>query len=327
MTQGNAVSQFRRDLTLQLALQRALLFRQMIGLSDDALEKPLWDDYSIRRVLPHIALWDGFEAERLALLRDGRLDDITWTPVDERNAQWHAAYADTTVDAGVAMLQKERQGLLNVLDSVSDELLKATVSLSEDFQLPVLNCISSSVAHDETHAAEIAAWRSKENGLERWQNGSQSILLAALKAGRRALKALVFTVVSAETSKKGPVIVGDWTIKETLGHLLGWEKNYHETMALGQTTLGGTDLHETNAGFVRDSAEMSIEDLWATFEATRRESEALLASLPIEKLHGPFQTRSKDIYSPYLWTCMLVGHDTDHLEEIYGAYLKYTRLK
>lgn len=324
--QSKKPSLFRHEIVAQQTLQRARLLRSMLGLTDSALDQPLWDDYSIRRLLPHIALWDGYETERLSLIRDGRIDELGWMPVDERNAAWHAAYAETSVDAGVAMLQKERASFRNVLETVPDELLKSTLMLNDDFALPVMSCVSNSIEHDEHHTNDIQAWR-ESNGLARWQNGQQSILLAALKASRRALQAMRALIVSAETKKKGPLLIEGWSLKATLAHLGGWEKNVALSLQAGSDQRPDQDSDSLNAEFVKSAENKSLEQVWNEYETARRAVETFVRQRSTTDLYKAFPNRRDDINTFYLWICLHVAHDVDHLNEMHSAHLMYTRLR
>lgn len=317
-------SLFRQQLLAQLALRRAVLLKSMLGVDAEGVNRPIWGDYAIRHILPHIARWEGFEAERLSLLRDGRLSEITWVESSERNAEWQKVYADITLEAGVAMLQKERNGLLNVLATVPDELLKATVTLTDDFQLPVLRCVSNSIEHDEEHARDIMAWR-VENELQEDQQGSPAILLAAMKAARRAVGAMVELLSSAENNSKKntPITVDGWNINLLLAHLAGWENIILTTLQTGKRTRPAGHVDELNALFEAEGAEKSRQELWERYRGVRGSAEKIVATSSKQYLHTPILEH----HSPYLFACHHTAHDSEHLEEFYTAYLIHTRLK
>ena len=317
-------SLFRQQLLAQLALRRAVLLKSMLGVDDEGVNRPIWDTYSIRHILPHIARWDGFEAQRLSLLRDGRLSDIHRVEPNERNLQWRQLYADMTLEAGVAMLLKERNGLLNVLESVPDQLLKATVTLSADFQLPVLRCVTNSIEHDQAHTQDIMAWR-VENGLQEDLNGSPAILLAAMKTARQAVQAMVALITSAENNSKPPtaITVDGWNVNSLLAHLAGWEKIILTTLQSGQRTRPEGHVDQLNAAFETIATTKSRRALWEDYQAVRRSAEKIVATSNQHYLHTPILRH----YSPYLFACHHTAHDSEHLEEFYTAYLIHTRTR
>ncbi len=314
-------SKFHQETITQLHLNRARFLRTIIGLSDSALELPIWDDYSVRRILPHIARWDGFEAERLSLIKQARLDELIWTEVDERNAVWHAEHADISAEVAVALLQKERNALLNVLADMPDDILQATVTLDGGFELPVLSCVTSSIEHDANHAEEIAAWRA-QNELSGQQNGSPAILLAALKATRKALRAMLDLIGNR------PIMVDEWDCKQILAHIAGWEQNGWDSLQAGEQIVEYASADEANAAFVALSAEKSLDQVWQQYEATRRQLEQYVATNSAETLSADvIKTSSGNSMSPYRFICLYISHDVSHLDELYGAYLVDQRTK
>lgn len=162
-----------------------------MGLPADALEQPLWEDWTLRRLLPHIARWEALEAERLQRVLEGRISDPALTEMidtDAQNAVWHTQFAETPLAVGVAMLLKERNGLLNILGQMPDDLLQATVKLAPDLEIPVLMAVNNCIEHDEEHAADIWRWR-EAHGHVADDNGPADLLVAALRAERKALLA------------------------------------------------------------------------------------------------------------------------------------------
>ena len=309
-------SSFRKQFLFQMHLNRAKLLHAMVGMNANQLEQPLWDDYSTRRVLPHIALWEGFEAQRLRLLIDGRLDEISWTPVDERNAAWHAQSAEISIDGSIAMLQKERNGLLNVLADAPDKLLQSTVKLGGDFELPVMKVVSNSIEHDEDHARDIEAWR-QANDAEKTSVGPRSILVAQLRATRNTLRSL-FELIAGKALQ-----IDNWTPTEVLAHIVGWEKLLLQT--LESNVLPGGEVDSTNQQFVDEHGDNSVDELMGLFTTCRKAVINAVEKMSDAQLAGGFENRPN--YPVYRMIALGPAHDLEHIQELYTAWLIETRVK
>lgn len=184
-------SAFRQQLDFQLHYQRSALLAALAGLSGAALERYLWADWTPRGLLPHIARWEALETQRLRAALDGRwnapvLQEMIDT--DTQNAAWHAQDAATPLATGVAMLLKERNGLLNVLTEMPDAVLQATVKVAADVEIPVLEALNNCIEHDEEHADDLWRWR-QANGMADDVAGPTDVLMAALRAERKAVAA------------------------------------------------------------------------------------------------------------------------------------------
>ncbi len=312
---------FRQELINQLAFNRARFLRSLLGLPAEALEQPIWEDYSARRILPHIARWDGFEAHRLSVINQGRLDELTWIAVDERNQAWHDEHAEVSAENGIAMLLKERNALLNVLAGMPDDILQATLTLADGFELPVLSCVTNSIEHDAHHCDDISAWRT-ESQLEQIQGGPPAILLANLKATRHAWQAL-FDLVGDR-----PIRVDGWQKKQILAHLSGWEQGGWASVDAGVEVVAYGSPEEANAAFVADSAEKSFPQLWQTFTTTRKKLETYVGNRSAEAINSDsIKTGSGKQISPYRYISSYIEHDLAHLDELYNAYKLFIRTK
>ena len=311
-------SQFRKQFLFQLHMSRAELLHAMVGMNAEQLEQPLWDDYSTRRVLPHIALWEGFEAERLQLLIDGRLGEIAQTSVDERNAAWHRNSAEITLDGGIAMLQKERNGFLNVLANAPDKFLQSTVKLGEREHF-VMNAITYSIEHDDDHARDIQAWR-KANDAEAHSEGPRAILVAYLRATRKALRALFDLIDGVD------IAIDEWTPKDILAHIAGWEALVLRSLQTNRAhDISDTDpINHRMAG---EAAKQSVDEVWKTYADGRKAVVNYVESMSDAQLAQQFDNPESWSDSVYQWVRIFPEHDLEHARELYTAWLIKTRVK
>ncbi|MGB1249903.1 MAG: DinB family protein [Candidatus Promineifilaceae bacterium] len=311
-------SQFRKQFLVQMHLTRAELLHAMIGMSAEQLEQAIWDDYSTRRLLPHIARWEAFEADQLRLMIDGKLDQISATSVDEMNAAWHRNSAEITIDGGIAMLQKERNGLLNVIANAPDQLLKSTIKIGER-ENTVMQAITNSVDHDDDHARDIQAWR-KANDAETITEGPRSILVAYLRATRNALRA-VFDLIEGSD-----ITIDEWTPKDILAHIAGWEplvlrslqENHAHDIA---------DIDPINHRLTGEAADKSFDEVWEAYANGRKAVINFVERMSAAELAQPFESADSWHNSPYKWVRIFPQHDIDHARELYTAWLMKTRVK
>ena len=311
-------SQFRKQFLFQLHMSRAELLHAMVGMSAEQLEQPLWDDYSTRRVLPHIALWEGFEAERLQLLIDGRLGEISQTAVDERNAAWHRNSAEITIDGGIAMLQKERNSLLNVIANAPDKFLQSTCKLGEK-EYVIMNAITYSIEHDDDHARDIQAWR-KANNAESMTEGPRAILVAYLRATRKALRALFDLIAGSD------ITIDQWTPKDILAHIAGWEPLVLRSLQ----TNHAHDISDTgpiNHRLAGEAAEQSMDALLKSYAEGRQAVIHAVEKMSAAQLEQSFSNPENWAGSIYNWVRVFPEHDLDHARELYTAWLIKTRVK
>ena len=311
-------SKFRKQFLFQMHMSRAELLHAMVGMSAEQLDQPLWDDYSTRRVLPHIALWEGFEAQRLQLLIDGRLGEISWTGVDERNAAWHRNSAEITIDGGIAMLQKERNGLLNVIANAPDKLLQSTVKIGEH-ELTVMKVITNSIEHDDDHARDIQAWR-KANDAEGNSGGPRSVLVAYLRATRKALRALLDLIDGTE------ITIDEWMPKDILAHIAGWEPLVLRSLQENHAhDISDTD--PINHRMAEEAAKKSVDEMWKRYAKGRQAVINTVETMSDAQLAQQFDNPESWSDSVYNWIRVFPEHDLDHARELYAAWLIKTRVK
>ncbi len=310
------MSPFKQQIFAQMALSRAKLFLQLFGLNAAQMEQPIGEDWSARKLLTHIGRWDAFEASRLQALIDGRIDETHSVDVDEINAKWAAQDADITLDGAIAIVQKERNGFLNVIASADDDLLRSTVKLSDDFEIFATKGINNSIEHDDDHAADISAWR-EANEMKRWgQVGARSVIVAALRASRNAV------LTTAQLASNVAVEEG-WSAEGLVAHLAGWDQFILDAIQSGETAHGLADADAINAKFV---AKWGGESAVDSYKQLRRQLIAVAESADLTPIvanpHEPARQ-----FSVYDWLSGYVDHDLEHADELYGEWLRQTRTK
>lgn len=182
---------WRTNWLAQLEYARARLWWVYTGLSADLLTgPPVWEDWTAQDVLVHLAYWDSRAAEWMQRAADGRLDaappPLSHLDYASQNARQHQRHTTITLDAALAMCLKERQGFLNAWRAAPDSRLDVEILWSGQL-IPLRTLVQWRAKHDAAHAADVARWRIGWSS----SDGPVAILLAALRAWRRTIKALI----------------------------------------------------------------------------------------------------------------------------------------
>ena len=312
----------RNQLLANLAGQRANFLNAIFGLTTDQLNQPLWDDWSSRSLLPHIALWDAREADRLHKIAAGQSGHIANIDVDAQNAAWHAQHKATSVDAGMAMLLKERNGLINAVAAVSDEQWVATFKTQHHDAFSPLYCTNNSIEHDEDHANDVTKWRNATDQ-EALQLGPKSVLVALLRAGLHDFEATAAAV--AETVAADTAICGHWNLKQLVAHMASWETHAAatlENMVAAPVAQTDAEIDAENELWVNERLHLPIADLWQEYRSGRQRMIELVNNMSDEQLGAKIADCWADEDLAYYWGSYWVSHDMEHAKELRGLYCK-----
>jgi hypothetical protein len=107
------------------------------------------------------------------------------------------------------------------------------------------------------------------------------VLLAQIEAGHADLSRLLGTLSDEEAAR--PHRLGDWSAKEILAHLIGWEaKGVEALSAIGEerTPERAPETDAFNAASVQDRHGASWAELRAEFDRTNRTLLDLARALP-----------------------------------------------
>ena len=310
----------RNQILANLAGQRANFLNALFGLTVDQLNQPLWDDWSSRSLLPHIALWDAREAERLHKIAAGQSDQIANIDVDAQNAEWHAQHKETSVDVGMAMLLKERNGLINAIAAVSDEQWATTCKTQHHDEFSPLYCTINSTDHDKDHADDVTKWR-KETDQEALQVGPKSVLVALLRAALRdfeATAAAVSEVVPDETP-----ICGHWNMKQLVAHMASWETyalTTLENMKAAPVGESDAEIDAENEVMVNERLDQPIADIWQEYRAGRERIIEIVSNMSDEQLAGEIADCWAGENLAYYWGSYWALHDMEHAKELRELY-------
>jgi hypothetical protein len=154
-----ALAAWRTHFLAHLAIERVRFFEQLTGLDERTLaESPVFDDWTAKDLLAHVAAWDELFTERMRLVLAGRQGEIASVEPDERNPAIHAERRDWTLDQAVRACEQARAAALEVMAQASDE------ELHRQRQFPwggasLRLWMQWRAEHDANHAADLARWR------------------------------------------------------------------------------------------------------------------------------------------------------------------------
>lgn len=319
---------WRRHLLARLAAERATFLRATMSLKEETLTtSPVVEQWTAKDLLAHVGIWDAFQADRMSLVLDGRLDEIQKVGGEAgmaaRNAELYERYRDVTLEQALAIALKERSGFLAMLARVADVDLHRELEFPWGWRTRMAVWAELRYHHDVEHATHLAQWRERLPQEARRQVGPNYLLRAYLKAARKEFIAAAALVPAAERDSRP--VCGVWTLKDLVGHLTDWEKVGVD--GLQQLVAGVTpefdepipDFDSFNARNAAVRRDQTWEQVWDDFEATRQTLLDLFDQLTGDHLQRTFIARWGWSLNGYVWMLVWAGHDREHAIDLRGA--------
>lgn len=303
----------RYYLLARLAAERAGLLWQIIGLDEKTLtESPVFDDWTAKDLLAHVAAWDEVMTERIELILAGREQEITGLDEDVRNTALHAERRDWPLRQAVEACVRARAGFLTTLAQLSDEKFHRLRHFSWG-EASARTWTEWRARHDAIHAADLNAWREAQ-GLE-GKVGPRQVLLAGLAAAREELLAAVALIPPME--RELGLVCGGWTLKDVLGHVADWEWVGVEglrQMAIGQPPQVEhvQDIDAWNRAHAEARRDQPWEDVWADLHAARQALLEILEGMSQADLAQSFPFPWGPEGTAYQWVSVYLAHDREH---------------
>ena len=318
---GAAPAGWRGQLLARMAAERAALLCELVGLEEAALtQRPVFEDYSAKDLLAHIAAWDELFAERTEAILAGRAGEIASVDLS-RNELLQAERRDWSLDQSVAGLVSDREDFLAALGRCADDQVLRVRRFSWG-RRSIRAWANWRHKHDAGHARDLARWRKREQLTP--GGGPKSLLLATLDAARNELLAAAALVPIEEHSSRP--VCGEWTLKDLLGHTADWEAFCVaglRLMAAGRSPdLGWTGgLEEWNQEHYGIRRDQPWERIWDDLRATRRELISILGGFSQADLTRAFPSPRivRPEASPYTWVLIWLEHDREHAAHIRAA--------
>lgn len=275
-------------------------------------------DLSVRDRLPQLGYGDALVANNIShVMRNDRAAVRLATPED-RHAIAAVRGDDPPLPEALAIALKERNGFLNALNQVPDEMLYRRISLPDKRRATMATWVRSRARQDGVQAQLLARWRPA--ALARTSNThpppSRLILRPLLQASRQEFMVLAAHVPTAERDTRP--VCGHWTLKDVFGHISVYEHigttmmrqlGEGETPTFEQTIRDFDQFNESQVVARRPVAWKEIAD---TYRAVRQVNLTLLDSLSDEALAIPFVAPWGRPMNGYDYIIGLAAHEREH---------------
>ncbi|MBK7897085.1 MAG: DinB family protein [Anaerolineaceae bacterium] len=326
------IAQWRLHFLARLAAERATLFTMLLGLSEAQLTsaepEPGW---TIKDLLAHIAFWDGFHTNRMQLVADGRIHEIMEigddADMDAFNAKLLADNKTIPLEQVLAMLQKERSGLKQLLNRLSDAQLQNQIRLPWGWRTHLRVWARWRYQHDMAHAQQIQAWREAQPREAKRHIGPKAVLRALLRTCRQEFVTLLPLLPESEWGSRP--VCGVWTMKDLVGHVTAWADV--GGVAVAQALAGETpnlppiaDFEQWNLDQAAQRAETPWPTIWEAYEASYQTLLSGLDALSDEALAAEFTAPWGPPINLYRWLTIWPLHEREHAVDVRHA-LNLTR--
>ena len=311
----------------RLGAERSYLLRQLWGLDEGTLTTmPVTDHWTAKDILAHIAFWDGFTAEKLSRVMNGRIQEIP-SPYDseaieKQNRDRYRQFKEIPLEIVMATLLKERSGLYALLKRFPDKDLQRQLRLASGQRTYARAWVRHRWLHDAHHARALANWRRQlPNDIKSTRLGPKYILRALLQSTRKEF--LLTADLILESERTNQAVCGIWTLKDLIGHLTDWEKVGLEglqQLASGQSPEFDYRIawpfDEFNNKNAAARQNQPWPEVWGDFTETRQQFMNLFDAMSEAQLTRQFIAPWQSPINGYAWLTVWLGHDHEHALDI-----------
>lgn len=307
--------QWRKRLFVFMAAERATLLWRLLGVDEATLaRRAIFDDYHASDLLAHVAAWDELYAGRTALVLAGKSSEIASVDLHERNAMLKARHAGWSLKEAVEACEAARRRFIETLGAVPDKLLHEPLRLPWGDSYPMRQWAIWRAKHDAGHAQDVRAWRRANQFAP--MAGPKDLFLAALRASRQELEALVELVPEAERARRK--VSDAWTLKDILGHIADWEAYCISCIEAGEPLPQEYegDGQRWNEAHAADRRNQPWQQVWNDFQVIRQQLLALLGSMDQEELESTMENPWGAHASAYGWAHAYLAHEREHAADL-----------
>lgn len=197
---------------------RDCLLESIEGLSQrEMTEIPIYPDWTIKDVLAHIIGWDRRVIAILPLIVNDRAGEVPGVDVANHNAQSVAAGRRKSVPQLLAEIKESHQQIMALISELDYREIDRRHERNGRVITIRSYIIQIMVDHERQHAAEIEQWRAQLEA---------AIKPAAIKANLHERRTQFMARLDAvsEAQALQPHTVGEWSIKDVVGHVVDWER-------------------------------------------------------------------------------------------------------
>lgn len=264
-------------------------------------ESPAFEGFTIRKILRHIGNGEKWYASRI-LAREEEPDD------------WDH-------DAGMPIyefLEVSRRTCHGVYRSLAPDRLDGRVlypahhTSNPDEPWTLRKSLRRMLEHEREHTEHI------HEVIDAVKNTFRGKMIAA----RDAITYIAVQLSASELIARQ--ITGTWSMREVVGHLVGWEKlaleSVRKTLAGEETVMlsGFEDerIDEINAAFAAGAREKSWEEVWGDYNQARDDMLAFLSDCTAQDLARVMTAPWGSKYTLFRFFELWPEHDQEHIEMI-----------
>jgi hypothetical protein len=313
----------RQQLLVHLMHERLQLLRPLLALSEAVLvEEPVFEDQTVKDLLAHIAAWDQVHVQRLRRVLAGEVQLIESLEPDEQNEMVLLERRDWSLHQAIDAFTNSRRDYLALLEQLPDDVFRQPLTLPWGGTATVEMWAQWRVDHDRDHTADLRAWRER-NQFERGV-GPVALMLAALEASRGEMLALIGLVPEGERDSRP--LMGDWTLRDIVGHVADWESFAIECLDAGRIlNMGyGGQVLSRNDAYAARRLQQPWAQAFADFRRMRQELVQRLEPLDRQQLAEVLEDEGSwgASRTRYQWGIDYVAHEQEHTEELRQQLLR-----
>jgi len=199
----------------------------------EAIQPDAVGEWSVKDLLVHVAGWEGWLVDLLRLVAQGETPDfptfaLTGDDIQRFNERVVAERRDDTWEQVLAAHHQAVEGILQALEVLPENTLMDPRHLAWTAGSPLAAMVAAcTYRHYREHLEHLAKEDSKLN---------KARLLAEIREGNALLEATLADLDEAQATQPG--VVGDWSAKDTVAHILGWDQElarWLQIFARGET--------------------------------------------------------------------------------------------
>jgi hypothetical protein len=263
---------------------------------EEMLQPGVVDDWALKDLLCHLIDWDG----RLVgwcqeALHDMRgvvpAADLAWEELETSDHQIPADLQARPINQVLGEFRQSYRAMLDALEALPDDMLVEPASLQggrvrtwADLALAV--------------TAEHYAWAKRR--IRRWRQIhagtylNRAVILERIQTERRRLEQNLVEVPAREMETPG--VVGDWSVKDVLAHLVDWEQRFlgwyeagrrGEWPAVPAPGIGWHELDLLNRQIYERNRERDLEEILADFHASYAQVRATVEAMSQDEIFEP----------------------------------------
>ena len=181
------------------------------------------DDWSVKDILANLSGWEMrlIKWRQTNLGGEFRSEDKLWQAADKFNEQIYESNRERPFEDVLEDFHKSHRDLLNMVALIAEEDL-TTEDLFPLTGYRNLGEFINMVTWEHYRWAKISIrrWSKTHDGKRRDKNG----ILQSIETERRRLESNLASLSNEEMTEPG--VIGDWSVKDILAHLVEWEQRF-----------------------------------------------------------------------------------------------------